>query len=164
MERIFQTSGAREGLMAIHEQDPFEELLRLRERLNRLMEDAISRSAGATVDTGSHGWRPPVDLIEQDDRYLLRVDLPGVAPVDLELEVESRLLVLRGERRADPTVPTDAYLRVERPQGPFSVELTLPESVEAGAIEASQRGGVVEVVLPKREEKRGPGRRSIQVK
>jgi len=150
--------------MAIHEQDPFEELLRLRERLNSLMEDAISRSAGTSIDTGSHAWRPPVDLIERDDRYLLRVDLPGVAPVDLELEVENGRLVLRGERRPDPSVPEDAYLRVERPRGPFTVELQLPESVETGSIEASQRGGVVEVVLPKRETRRGPGRRSIQVK
>lgn len=164
MERTLSATLPYGGTMAIHEQGPFEELVRLRERLNRLVEDAISRSAGLAAETGAHAFRPPVDLIEQADRYLVRVDLPGVAPVDVDVEVEAGLLVVRGERRSDSAIPSDAYLRVERPQGPFAVEVTLPDSVNEESIEASHRGGVIEIVLPKREERRRQGRMSIRIK
>lgn len=163
MERTLSATRPYEGTMAIHEQGPFEELVRLRERLNRLVEDAISRSAGLSAETGAHAWRPPVDLIEQGDRYLVRIDLPGVAPVDVEVEVEAGVLVVRGERRRDPSVPSDAFLRVERPQGPFAVEVKLPDSVDEESIEANHRGGVIEIVLPKREQRRPQGRMTVRI-
>jgi HSP20 family protein len=140
--------------MAIQRWDPLRDLMELQERMKQLFAEALSRSTGTgpTDDGGSNGWTPPVDLYEESDRYVLRADLPGVAPRDVEVQVDSGVLYLRGERKSDVGVAHDAYLRIERPQGKFSTQLSLPPSVDARGIRAAHRNGVIEVVLPKRKE------------
>ncbi|MDH3592552.1 MAG: Hsp20/alpha crystallin family protein, partial [Planctomycetota bacterium] len=99
---------------------------------------------------GASGWRPPVDLHEEDDAYVLRTDLPGVSASEVEIRVENGSLHLLGERRMDSTPGRDAYLRVERPHGRFTVQVALPPSVDADEIRATHHNGVIEVRLPKR--------------
>jgi len=151
--------------MAIQRSDPLRDLLQLQERMNRMFEDALARSGGAAESESlvAGGWRPPVDIYEQGAQYVLRADLPGVPPDGVEVEVEADALVLRGERKADAAVSRDSYLRTERPNGKFSIQITLPPSVERSAIRASQKDGVLEVVLPKKEE-RAPARLTIDVR
>lgn len=138
--------------MAIRRPDPVRALGELQERMNRLFDEVRTWTSGPgdapEDDPGT--WRPPVDLVERDDRYLLRADVPGIEPEDVHVEIESETLVLRGERRRDPDVPRDAYLRSERPSGGFHVRIGLPPSVDVDGIEAVHRAGVLEVVLPKR--------------
>jgi HSP20 family protein len=151
--------------MAIHRWDPLRDLVQLRERIDRAFEDVLARSGG-TAEAESlvtSGWRPPVDIFEEGAQYVLRADLPGVPPDAVQVEVEADALVLRGERKADSAGNRESYLRVERPHGKFSIQITLPPSVERSAIRASQRDGVLEVVLPKKEE-RAAGRMKIDVK
>jgi HSP20 family protein len=151
--------------MAILRSDPLRDLLRLQETMNRMFEDALARSGGG-ADAESlvtSGWRPPVDIFEQGSQYVLRADLPGVPPDGVEIEVEGEALVLRGERKPDAAVGRESHLRAERPHGKFSIQITLPPSVERSAIRASQRDGVLEVVLPKKEE-RAAARLKIDVK
>jgi HSP20 family protein len=151
--------------MAIQRWDPLRDILRLQERMNRMFEDAYARSgvAAETEPLAAGGWRPSVDIFEQGAQYVLRADLPGVSSVGVEIEVEGDALTLRGERKPDPAVDRDSYLRIERPQGKFSVQVALPPSVDRSAIRASQRDGVLEVVLPKKEE-REPSRMKIDVR
>lgn len=144
--------------MAIQRWDPVRDMIRLKERMNRLFEETLSRS-GAT-----NGWAPPMDLFEEPDRYVVRADLPGVGSSDIELEVHERTLTLRGERKMDPRVPKDAYLRIERPYGRFSFQLSLPSSVERKGIQAVHRGGVIEINLPKRKKEDRPSRLRVDVK
>jgi HSP20 family protein len=134
--------------VAVQRWDPLRDLLELRERMNRLFEETLSRSGSPDVGPG---WRPPLDLFEEAERYLLRADLPGLGSSEVEIQVEDGRLVLRGERRPEPGVAREAYLRIERPQGPFAVEVALPPSVERSRIQATHRNGVLEVVLPKRK-------------
>jgi HSP20 family protein len=146
--------------MAIQRWDPLGDLVRLRDRMNELFEETLSRS-GPADDKGSvepTGWRPAVDLFEEPDRYLLRADLPGVAATDVDVQVEDGHLVLRGERRMDAAVQRESYLRVERPYGRFRTRIALPSSVDRDRIQARHRNGVLEVALPKKKEERGPGR------
>ena len=140
--------------MAIERWDPQRDLIDLQGRMNRMFDDALSRSVGSepTETLGSAGWRPPLDLIEEPERYVMRVDLPGVEAADVEILIESGKLTLRGERRAASGLSRESYMRVERPQGRFAVQITLPESVAADSIQAAHRNGVVECVLPKRRE------------
>ena len=140
--------------MAIQRWDPQRDMIELQGRMNRLFDDALSRSVGAepAETLGSSGWRPPVDLIEEPARYVLRADLPGVSAADVEIQVEDGKLVIRGERRSDPALSRENYLRVERPQGHFAVQIALPPSVQPEAVRATHRNGVVEVILPKRKE------------
>jgi HSP20 family protein len=138
--------------------------MQIQERMNRLFEDVLTRSGGprAAETLGYTGWKPPVDVLEQDDRYLLRADMPGISSSDVELEVEEGTLILRGERKMDPAIPRDSYLRIERPYGRFSLQISLPPSVDKQKIQASHREGVLEVVLPKRQEDI-PSRIKVQV-
>ena len=139
--------------MAIQRWDPMRELVDLKERMTQLLDEVLSRSAGAdAVDApASAGWKPPIDLFEEPTRYVLRADLPGVSTTDLEIQIENGALSLRGERRTDSTVASDAYLRVERPHGRFAVQIVLPDSIDRSAIKALHSNGVVEIVLPKRQ-------------
>jgi HSP20 family protein len=139
--------------MAIQRWDPFRDLLQLQERVNRLFEESVARSGvqrGADPQ-GTTSWHPPVDLFEQGDRYVVRADLPGVESGAVDLQIEGSDLVLRGERRGDPLVPRESYLRLERPSGAFLLRMALPDSVERQGIQAAHRNGVLEVVLPKKK-------------
>ena len=140
--------------MAIQRWDPMRDLLQMQDKMNRLFEDALSKSVGheSGGTLASEGWKPPLDMFEETGRYVLRADLPGVASTDVEIRVDDGMLQVRGERGADVGVAREAYLRVERPHGRFSVQVALPPSVDAQAIQAVHRNGVIEIVLPKRRE------------
>ena len=150
--------------MAIQRWDPVRDLVSLQDRMNRLFDEAFSRSSGPreVESLSSVGWRPPVDLFESADRYVLRVDLPGLDPGDVQLQIEEQVLTLRGERPADPNVGREAYLRLERPTGPFALQLALPASIERTGIKASHAKGVLEIVLPKRKQD-APSRIQVEI-
>ena len=151
--------------MVIQRWDPVQDILRLQEKVNLLFDDILARSGGPP-DAGALGttaWKPPVDIVDQADSYHLRADLPGVAPSDVELEVQEDTLLLRGERRMDPSVPREAYMRTERPHGRFVLQVSLPPSVDRQGIQAIHRDGVLEVVLPKRKEETA-GKIKVEVK
>ncbi len=128
-------------------------MLQLRERVNRLFEDVLHRTAGAEgrPELVSAGWKPPVDLLESENAYLLQADLPGVSAGSIEVRIELGLLKIEGVRENQHTQGAGEFLRVERPQGRFTLELSLPPSVEPQGIKASCRNGVLEVRLPKKE-------------
>jgi HSP20 family protein len=127
-------------------QDTVRDLVHLREKIDGLFQDVLSRSSGAPVVAPAGAWRPPVDVWAQDDRYHLRIDLPGVTPESLTIEVESEILHVRGERR-DAGVPRERMLRAERPHGRFSLAIALPPSCDPQGVEAHQREGVLEIAL-----------------
>jgi HSP20 family protein len=151
--------------MAIQRWDPVRDLLGLRDRFNELFEDVLARSGVARDEEpmARPGWRPAMDLFEEPSRYVARIDLPGVAPADVEIEVDDTALRVHGERRMDLGVPREAYLRVERPQGRFSLSVQLPPSVDRGGIQAQHSEGVLEIVLPRRKEE-GPSKVRVGVR
>ena len=138
--------------MAIQRWDPLRDLMDLQEKMNHLFESTLARSGGNDrVETeASTGWKPPMDLFEEADHYVLRTDLPGIAVTDVDIQVENGSLHLRGERKMDGAVKREAYLRVERPYGRFSVQVALPPSIEQQGIRATHHNGVIEILLPKK--------------
>lgn len=141
--------------MAIQRWDPLRDLFRLRERMNDLFEEVLSRSgAPEETDTPGAGWKPSVDLIERGEGFLLRADLPGVSPSAIDIEIDGSSLTLRGERPLDPSIPRESYLRAERPSGRFHLRIGLPPSVDRTGVRARHRDGVLEIDLPKRGEER----------
>ena len=151
--------------MVIQRWDPVRDILRLQEKVNLLFDDVLARS-GEPPDAGSLGgtaWKPPVDIVDHEDGYHLRADLPGVAPSDVQLEVQEDVLLLRGERRLDASVPREAYMRNERPHGRFVLQVSLPPSVDRQGIQAAHRDGVLEILLPKRKEENA-GKFRVEVK
>ncbi len=136
--------------MAIQRWDPQRDLVRLQENVKQMFEEVLGRSSWQSSAERSRpaDWKPPLDLLEEPGQYLLRADLPGVAAADVQLRIENGNLLVFGERKIDPA----AYLRMERPTGRFSAQVALPPSVDRQRIQASHRNGVLEVMLPKREE------------
>jgi HSP20 family protein len=94
---------------------------------------------------------PAMDLVESDDRFVLRADLPGLTEDDIRIEFEDRTLTISGERKSEHEENGNGYHRVERAFGSFSRSLTLPQGVDPEAVTASFDRGVLEVSIPKPE-------------
>ena len=96
-------------------------------------------------------WAPPMDLVEAEDHYLLKADLPGVSQEDVAIEVENGVLTLSGERKAEHERSERGFYRIERAFGRFQRQLTLPEGIDPGAVTADFDKGVLSVRIPKPE-------------
>ena len=146
--------------MAIVRWEPLRELTTLQNEMNRLF--------GQVFDTPGNGggtmrrWMPAMDLVETDDHFVLRADLPGLSEGDVNIEVEDRVLTVSGERKAEHESSKEGYHRIERAFGSFSRSLTLPEGTDAEAVAASFDRGVLEVRIPKPEQRK-PRKISIGV-
>ena len=140
--------------MAIVRWEPFRDLMGLQERMNRLFDESYRANRGADADEWALGgsWAPAVDIYEQDGNIVMKAELPGVDPKDVDVRLENNTLTLRGERKLDKEVKQDNYHRVERSYGAFSRSFTLPTVVDQGNIKAEYRDGVLKLTLPKREE------------
>jgi HSP20 family protein len=98
-------------------------------------------------------WVPAMDLVEHDDHFLLRADLPGLAESDVNIELNDGSLVISGERKAEHEQKERGFYRLERQFGSFSRTLTLPDGIDGEQIKASFTNGVLEVWIPKPEER-----------
>jgi HSP20 family protein len=99
-------------------------------------------------------WVPAMDLVEADDCFVLTADLPGLAEDDVAIEVQDSVLTISGSRQADHERKEQGWYRLERSFGSFSRSLTLPDGVDADKVEASFDRGVLEVRIPKPEERK----------
>ncbi len=92
----------------------------------------------------------PIDIRVADDEYIVEAFLPGVSAEDLDIQIESNIVTLKGEisieRKED-----DRYLLQERPSGMFQRSIELPDDVEADKVEAELKNGVLTLRLPKSE-------------
>lgn len=139
--------------MSIVRYDPFRELDRLQSEMNRLFE-GVNAPTGerATANTASVSrWSPAVDVAETSSEIVLHVELPGMKPEDVDLELTGDTLTLRGERKYENEERRNNYVRVERSYGRFQRQFTLTVPVDADAVEASYKDGVLEIHLPKSE-------------
>ena len=148
--------------MADTKWEPFRDLLTIQDRMNRLFQEGLGRHMGHEERPAGQ-WSPPVDILESDDRIVLRADLPGVEQDDIELRVEDGTLILRGQRKSTAEVRPEDLHRSERPHGTFVRSFSLPQNIDLAAIRASQKNGVLEVVMPKKQESKAKAIR-IEVK
>jgi len=105
-------------------------------------------------------WVPAMDLVEADDHFVLKADLPGLAEDDVAIEVQENVLTISGSRETEHERKEQGWYRLERSYGSFSRSLTLPDGVDADRVEAKFDRGVLEVTIPKPEERK-PRRISI---
>src|SRR3954465_968545 len=147
--------------MAIVRWEPLRELASIQNEMNRLFGtvfDAPPASNGSTL----RRRMPGMGLVETGERFVLRADLPGLAEEDVTIEVEDNVLTVSGERKAEHEATKEGYHRVERAFGSFSRSLTLPEGVDADAVTANFDRGVLEIRIPKPEQRK-PRKISIGV-
>jgi HSP20 family protein len=149
--------------MAIVRWEPFRDLVTLQDRMNRIFDDAFRGNRGTQDDWALGGsWAPTVDIYEHNGNLVLKAELPGIDPKDVDIRVENNVLTLRGERKLDTEVKQENYHRVERSYGSFSRSFTLPNVVDTDKIKAEFKDGVLQLVLPKKEEAK-PKQISINV-
>jgi HSP20 family protein len=133
--------------------EPTRELQAVQNEMNRLFNSLFDMPPAP--DSGQlRRWIPATDLVETDNEYVLRADLPGLSENDVNIEFEDGVLTISGERKAEHEQRKEGYYRVERAFGSFSRSLTLPEGVDPDAIKASFDKGVLEVRIPKPEHTR----------
>ncbi|KTD17603.1 Hsp20/alpha crystallin family protein [Legionella jordanis] len=101
------------------------------------------------VDTGS--WAPAVDIKEEENRFLVIADIPGVKKEDMHISLENNILTIQGERKFEKKETKDNYSRVERMQGQFYRRFSLPQTVDEKKISAKCKNGVLEISIPKKE-------------
>ena len=121
----------------------------LRRDLDRL---ADPRRAAAGDHESVADWVPAVDIFEEENRFLLRADVPGVNVDDINVSMENGVLTLSGERRLEPKKEEAAAQRIERASGRFFRHFTLPETTNADGITAKNSNGILEVSIPKMPE------------
>jgi HSP20 family protein len=128
---------------------PFRGVTTLQDQINRLFSDAFERTEGESNLTA---WAPAVDINENGHELVVKADLPGIDPKDLDIRVENNVLTIRGERKFEKKAEQDNYLRVERTYGAFSRSFSLANTVNPEGIKADYQNGVLTLVIPKREE------------
>lgn len=125
--------------------------------INQLHND-LDRLAGRRIGLGSSDeanvadWIPAVDIIERKDSFLLRADLPGVKPEDIDVRMEKGILTLSGQREHESEEDANGMRRVERFTGKFYRRFSLPETADAENISARSSNGILEVTIPKAPE------------
>lgn len=137
--------------MAIVRWDPFGGFLPNRENFNRFFNDALTNFMNAE-DTQPKKWTPAVDIYETEHSLVLKSELPGIDPKDLEVRIEDGTLYLKGERKQERDVKEESYHRVERSYGSFTRTFSLPNSVDTDNVKAEYKDGVLTLTLAKREE------------
>ena len=154
--------------MTIVRWEPLRELGSLQNEMNRLFNTVFDAPAPANSAT-MRRWMPAMDLVESGDHFVLRADLPGMGEDDIKIELEDGSLTVTGERKAEHEANEEGYYRVERAFGSFSRSLTLPKGVDAEGVSASFDRGVLEVRIPKPEERKprrieiaGSGQQTIE--
>lgn len=145
--------------MALIRWEPTHEIESLQQEVNRLFGSFFDVDADRV---SSRRWVPAMDLVEQDDHYVLAADLPGVVPEDVRVELEDDVLTVSGRRQAALESADGGVRRIERASGDFSRTLTLPAGIDPDRIEASFEHGVLKVRIPK-PDKAKPRRVEVRV-
>jgi HSP20 family protein len=113
-------------------------------RLQRELDQVLGEAQRETA------WAPAVDVREEADKFVVRADLPGVKPEQIEVTADKGILTLKGERSSEARAEDARYQRIERVVGKFERRFQLPEDVQEDAIAARFNHGVLELSIPKR--------------
>lgn len=129
--------------------DPFRELFELQRGINQLFGESFGTPR---EDVALKAWAPAVDVYEDENSFLIKVELPEINREDVKVSLNENTLSISGERRVENEDKRENYHRVERSYGQFYRSFTLPPNVNGERISAQFKDGVLRLTLPKREE------------
>lgn len=129
--------------------NPYREMRRGFDLMNTLLNSIES----APQEGALHDFVPAVNTREDDQAYVIELDLPGISKDNIEITTEDNVLTVSGERKRKEEVKEEDYYKMESVYGTFSRSFTLPEKVDVEKIRAEAKDGVLEVVIPKLEDK-----------
>lgn len=133
--------------MAVIRWDPFREMTQqTQSQINKLVDQVWGGR--------QESWLPAIDVFDTKDAVVLKAELAGMDPDDIQIEVEDNVLTVKGERRFEEAVDEERYYRVERRFGSFQRSLALPQGVRGEDISASYEDGILTISVPKVEEEK----------
>jgi HSP20 family protein len=134
--------------------NPWKEISAMEENINRFFGDTQLHRRRAHGTTAAREWKPVVDIYEDEDKFVITADLPGVKREEIDIDYKERILTLSGERKIDDDVSGEGCNHRERLSGKFIRRFSLPEMVAADRIEAKFKDGVLTIEVPKPEEQK----------
>jgi len=137
--------------MAIVRYDPWSLLNQVQQEMNRVFESRIGEADSDNSSVVTSNWTPAVDIKEEDKRFVLYADLPGIDPKDIEITMDKGVLSIKGERSFEKGEDRSKYKRVERAYGTFYRRFSLPDTADPDGIKAAGKNGVLEISIPKHE-------------
>jgi HSP20 family protein len=136
--------------MALTRYEPFELLNRLSGEVNSLMRgQGHGNASDATMSVAS--WIPAADIREENDRFVIHADVPGVDPKAIDVTLENGMLTIKGERSNETNTESNGYRYVERTQGSFMRRFSVPNTVDTAKVQAKALNGVLQIIVPKAE-------------
>ena len=120
--------------------DPLKDIMNLSDRMNRMFQDSFQAGEAGQ-------WQPPVDIYESADEIVILAELPGISEENIDIQVNSGLLLIRGEKPSPVDRDSESYYRLERPFGKFARSFSVPNNVDMSSVTASLKDGVLVVTL-----------------
>ncbi len=133
--------------------NPMREMTTMHDRFNRMFSDMFP-STWFDEEMRFNNWHPAVDIYDQDDKVVIKAELPGVDKKDINVDLKDRVLTLRGERYHESEVKEEKFYRKERAYGKFERSFTLPAGLDPEKISADFKDGVLKIEIPKPEEEK----------
>ena len=129
---------------------PFE-FEKMRREMDRIW-DSFSERKPATKDGEGGEWLPSLDVSETKADFVVKAELPGVDPNEIDISLTEGVLTVKGEKKQEREEKEEGYHLVERSYGSFIRSLRLPREVQNEKINASYKDGVLRITLPKTEQ------------
>ncbi len=138
---------------------PFREMERMRREMDRLWDSFFERRPTRVEEAVE--WLPTLDVSETKDNYMVKAELPGIDPKDIDISLMNDVLTIKGEKKQEKEEKEENYHLIERSYGAFTRSIQLPGQVQSNNISATFKNGVLKVILPKTEEAK---KKEIKVK
>ena len=131
---------------------PLEGVAVLQNRLNSIFNDFANATGELQNESLSAGnFIPPVDIYEDANRLVLKLEVPGIPQEDLQIDLQNQTLTVKGERKFVNEEKEENFHRIERRYGGFIRSFTLPSTIETESAQARYENGVIAITLPKKE-------------
>ncbi len=136
--------------MTIVKWDPYKTMKQVQDSIDSLFKTSIVKSRLNTEEElAASEWAPDVDIFEDDEKIVIKADLPEVDEKDFNVMFDNSILIIKGTREFKPETSIENYRRIERPYGTFLRKFAVPSNVDTNAIKAEFSEGIVRISLPK---------------
>jgi HSP20 family protein len=129
----------------------FRGILSLQNDMNRIFDEFFRGDLLTSNSFFTHDWNPAVDIIENNDNYIMKAEIPGMNKDDVKITLEDNILTIRGEKKNEGEKKEGNYHRIERSYGSFERSFTIQGTIKSNDIDAQYKDGVLTLILPKAE-------------
>lgn len=158
---LIKRAPAKEMSLWNREYPAFRGLQSLQHDMNRIFDEFFRGDLLANDSFFARDWNPAVDILENNDQFVLKAEIPGMTKDDVKITLENNVLTIRGEKKNESDKKEGDYHRIERSYGSFERSFTIPGTIKVNDIDAQYKDGVLTLTLPKAEEAKP---KSIEVK